>query len=104
VLPVVVGRLLDRFVGGDDDVAHAIVAADAEVRRVARIAESVEEWLDDASATPERKRKVGVLLHHLDEPGIWSHDHYLPARVGALAPVRVAALLGERPGGAARSR
>ena len=104
VLPVVVGRLLDRFVHGDDDLAVTIAADDAEIRRVARIAESVEDWLDDPAATAERKRKVGLLLHHLDEPGIWSHDHYLVARVGALVPVRLAALLGERTAVAARSR
>ena len=104
ILPVVVGRLYDRFVAGADELAVAAAAEDAEIRRVARIADSVEEWLDDPAASPERKRKVGVLLHHLDEPGIWSHDHYLAARVGALVPVRLAGLLGERTVAVTRSR
>lgn len=94
LLPVVVARLQERARHGDAELANGVRQAVVEVDRVGRIARSVEEWMF-ASPIGDAPR-VGRLLYDLDEPALWDHEHFVPNRVGAVVPTRLAALLGER--------
>lgn len=95
LLPVVAARLVEQARHGAAQLARAVASEAEQVARVGGIARDVEAWVVSDSATPG----AGDLLYGDGEPGLWDHDHFLPPRVGALVPSRLAALLGERSAG-----
>ena len=66
-----------------------------EATVVAEAAESSERRLA-LETSQSRREELGRRLYDLHVPGLWSNTAFVPPRVGALVPVRVAALLGER--------
>ena len=80
--PERIGRVVDFLTAGVADVR-------AEVDRInARL----ESGVDNASAVV-----MSQALYRLDADCLFSRPDHVPGRVGALLPVHVAALLGERP-------
>jgi hypothetical protein len=98
LVPVLVDRLVALAASDPAALPGAVAGAAGEIRRVGRVALAVEDWMSEPSMVGGRADEAGRLLYDLAEPGLWSHAAYLPARVGSLVPVRVAALLGERRG------
>ena len=76
--------------------------ADAEIARTAQSVAELEERLDACTAPSDRGRAIGSLLFDAYGDGAWSLATFLPARVGTLVPLRVAALLGEEAPGRLR--
>lgn len=95
LLPIPVHRILATAAYSPPQrLAENIRHAAAEVNRVGAAALALEQHLpllraDDAVA-------AGLELYNPYYPGLWGHPFFLPARVGALVPVRVRELLGER--------
>jgi hypothetical protein len=57
----------------------------------------LEAALARAAVPPAVAVAIGAQLHNPQNPTLWGAPYYLPPRVGALSPVRVADLLEERP-------
>lgn len=96
LLPVVVVELAEYARRNDPQLARRVQLAAREVARVAAVARRLEGWMDDPVPHSMDATEVGRLLFDLEGPGLWSHNFFLPPRVGALVPVRLAALLGEQ--------
>lgn len=101
LLPVVVVELAEYARRNDAQLARRVQLAAREVARVAAVARRLEGWMDDPVPHAMDATEVGRLLFDLDGPGLWSHNFFLPPRVGALVPVRLAGLLGEQAAPAA---
>lgn len=101
LLPVVVVELLDAARRGDHQLERRVAAAQREIDRVGAIARRLEASMDDTAALAMDAADIGRLLFDVEGPGLWSHNFFLPPRVGTLIPVRLAALLGEQAAAAA---
>ncbi|MGH9134945.1 MAG: hypothetical protein ACRDZZ_13485 [Ilumatobacteraceae bacterium] len=96
LVPVVIDRL--RSVGDGDELELSSLVATyaADIERIGRLAASVELVMSDPGVPARRRVELGALLFGSTGSGLWQHECYLADRVGALVPVRVAALLGEQ--------
>lgn len=95
VVPVVVSRLVTAAeTAGARGLARAVEAAMLDMAALDAVCAQLEQAM--AAADPVERAMLGRRLYDLAEPGLWSHDSFLPRRLGVLVPVRVAALLGER--------
>lgn len=101
LLPVVVVELAEYARRNDPQLARRVQLAEREVARVGAVARRLEGWMDDPVPHAMDSAEVGRLLFDLEGPGLWSHNFFLAPRVGALVPVRLAALLGEQSAAAA---
>ncbi|MGD9701949.1 MAG: hypothetical protein AB7Q42_16060 [Acidimicrobiia bacterium] len=96
LVPVLVARLATVAEVGDRGLLSRVVDDIVqETAIVEAFAQSYEVRLVAADTVTARE-EIGRNLYDLHDPGLWSHAAFLPPRVGALVPVRVAALLGER--------
>lgn len=97
LLPVPVYRILsgDQITEGRSLVS-VVAAASSEVARLRSEGAAVEDALRSLTPPSERAVTLGRELYDPYDPGVWGNPYFLPDRVGALMPVRVADLLGER--------
>jgi len=96
LVPVFVARLAAIAAEGDGPrLAQVVAELVNEATVVAEAAESSERRLA-LETSQSRREELGRRLYDLHVPGLWSNTAFVSPRVGALVPVRVAALLGER--------
>jgi hypothetical protein len=99
LVPTPVYRLVETANERD----QAAVAATMEritndMRRITRRVEAVEDELAGLNGQhSEEAVALGCVLYHPYQQGLWGHPYFVPARVGALTPTRVATLLDEEP-------
>ena len=68
----------------------------SDMRKVASQVNSVESDLARCGADhSEEAVALGCVLYHPYQQGLWGNPYFVPGRVGALTPTRVATLLGE---------
>ena len=67
-----------------------------KVTAVGKRAERVEAILDEKRCSAREAVELGRLLYDPYDPSLWADPYFLPKRVGALMPLRLADLLGER--------
>lgn len=94
LLPAVVTRLAAHAVDEERFEVELRKAAD-QVARTSRRVKLLEDRVVDSADDPDRARELGTLLYDVYGHGAWSLETFLPPRVGALVPLRLAALLGE---------
>ena len=97
LLPVPVERLYTsmRIVRSDRGLRTAVRTIVSEIRLRSATAAAIEAILADRVAPDPAAVKLGAQLHNPAIPALWGDALYLPDRVTALSPLRVAALLGE---------
>lgn len=96
LLPVAVYRVAVYGNSSEEDLLHkAVTEAQARMSRLTAQALDVEEQLRHCQAPSEDGVRLGRRLYDPYDPQLWGEAFYLPERVGALMPVRVADLLGE---------
>ena len=106
LLPVPLYRIatVASNVHTDGVLRQTVAAVAAEIDAHARAAAGIEDMLAARRPPDAGGVKLGVKLHHPHEPALWGAPYFLPTRVTALSPMRVADLLGERPAQAGRVR
>jgi hypothetical protein len=94
LLPAVISHLQTyrsdrgRFTEALEDATDQVVRATRRVR-------VLEKRVAEAQSDLARARQLGTLLYDIYGQGAWSLPTYMPSRVGALVPLRAAALLGD---------
>jgi uncharacterized protein (DUF433 family) len=70
----------------------------SDMRKISNQVSVVEVDLADLGADKSDEAvALGCILYHPYQQGLWGHPYFIPGRVGALTPTRVATLLGEEP-------
>jgi hypothetical protein len=74
---------------------QAISKAGSAIRQISRRTYEIETRMVERGrmGDSEGAVKLGCLLYHPYQQGLWGHPYYLPSRVGTLTPSRVADLL-----------
>jgi hypothetical protein len=80
----------------DHEMQEWVAKTASEMGSVRNEASGIEEALGHFTRPSAEAVELGRLLYDPRSPSLWSDPYFLPHRVGELAPVRVAALLGER--------
>ena len=99
LLPVPVARIATgaTTMRGHGGFERVVLSVATDVSAVGDRAHALERALAALGPGDPRGKILGAQLHHPLDPALWSDPYYLPSRVGALSPMRVADLLGERP-------
>lgn len=79
----------------DDLVAHRLSRVLAEIERAGARAHEVEQALSHFQVPSLEADELSRVLYDPYRPSLWGDPHFVPTRVGALTPVRVASLLDE---------
>lgn len=96
LVPVAVAELRRSVQHGADAISVEIERVDGRIRQAAELVARFEHELDHCHPSPERARAIGEQLYNPYEASMYFDSWFLPTRVGAIVPTRVAALLGER--------
>ena len=102
LLPAVISHLA-AYQHDNDWLAQAIGDAAEQVNRTTRRVNILERRLQSIRDV-DRARELGALLYDAYGQGAWSLPTFLPPRVGALVPLRLAALLGDEVATSRRAR
>jgi hypothetical protein len=94
LLPAIITQLV-QYVGDADRFALEIGRVADQVARTSRRVLLLEDRVAQGADDPDRIRELGTLLYDVYGHGAWSLESFLPPRVGAIVPLRLAALLGE---------
>ncbi len=98
LLPSLVTRLDEVAVESPDEFDLVVLQLAAAVASTGAAARRIERVIEAAPDDSERAVELGRVLYNLTGAGVTSRPDFLPHRVGALVPARVAALLGEEVG------
>lgn len=96
LLPVAVDELRRAAQHGSDALGAEIDRAELRIGHAGEFVARLEDELDRCEARTERAHSVGEQLYNPYETSMYFDSWFLPTRVGAIVPTRVAALLGER--------
>lgn len=80
----------------DYTLRERVIAVNDKVVATNRRAERIESILDEGRCNAREAVELGRLLYDPYDPSLWADPYFLPTRVGALMPLRLADLLGER--------
>ena len=98
LLPSLVTRLDEVTVESPDEFDLVVLQLAAAVASTGAAARRIERVIEAAPEASERAVELGRVLYNHTGAGLASRPDFLPHRVGALVPTRVAALLGEAVG------
>jgi hypothetical protein len=93
-LPAIVTQL-SMYVDDAERFGLELAKASDQIARTSRRVLLLEDRVAQGADEPDRIRELGTLLYDVYGHGAWSLETFLPPRVGALVPLRLAALLGE---------
>ena len=94
LLPAIVTQL-SMYVDDAERFDLELAKASDQIARTSRRVLLLEDRVAQGADEPDRIRELGTLLYDVYGHGAWSLETFLPPRVGALVPLRLAALLGE---------
>jgi hypothetical protein len=94
LLPAVISQVAPHM-NDQARLSAAVEDAADQVTRTTRRVRMLEQRLGDSGIDPGNARELGTLLYDVHGQGAWSLPTFLPARVGALVPLRIGALLGD---------
>ena len=94
LLPAIVTQL-SMYVDDAERFGLELAKAVDQIARTSRRVLLLEDRVAQGADEPDRIRELGTLLYDVYGHGAWSLETFLPPRVGALVPLRLAALLGE---------
>jgi hypothetical protein len=77
-------------------VPESVAKIEKSISRVRKQVTEVEHRLRMLPSRDEGTRLYARQIYDPNRPGLWSHQHFVPERVGELTPVRLADVLGER--------
>lgn len=97
LLPVIVQRLSVKAAIHRGELPAAVAWFDADLTATTAAVIRIEDELDRCDEGSDRAYRLSRQLYDPFGESLFFHDHFLPGRVGALDPHRVAALLDERP-------
>lgn len=98
LLPTLVTRLDEVAVESPTEFDLVLLQLAAAVASTGAAARRIERVIEAAPTDSERAVELGRVLYNHTGAGLTGRPDFLPHRVGALVPTRVAALLGESVG------
>jgi hypothetical protein len=87
-----------RFGNDAARIAREVETINQQITTTAALADTLERAMSDTAAPATLRAELGALLYDGLDDGVWGLAAYLPARVGAIVPTRLARLLTPQEG------